>query len=136
MRNGFVSVLVVFAGLSHAASSAQQRAPVIDMHMHAHHIPLNLPAGAPPPCLPRPCQPEGAATATPEESLRKTLDAMNRHNIVLGFLSGADLAIVQNWVAAAPGRFIASPFIEKPGELPPQMLTTGWNSDMMVACSS
>ena len=36
MRNGFVSVLVVFAGLSHAALSAQQRAPVIDMHMHAH----------------------------------------------------------------------------------------------------
>ncbi|HEU4690234.1 MAG TPA: hypothetical protein VFS23_17805, partial [Vicinamibacterales bacterium] len=122
MRNGLVSVLVMLAGLSYAALSAQQRAPVIDMHMHAHHIPLNLPAGAPPPCLPRPCQPEGAATATPEESLRKTLDAMNRHNIVLGFLSGADLGIVQNWVAAAPGRFIASPFIEKPGELTPQML--------------
>jgi predicted TIM-barrel fold metal-dependent hydrolase len=47
---------------------------------------------------------------------------MDRHNIVLGFLSGVDLGIVQNWVAAAPGRFIASPFIEKPGELTPQML--------------
>ena len=122
MRNWFVSVLVMFAGLSHAALSAQQRGPVIDMHLHAHHIPLNLPAGAPPPCLPRPCQPEGAATATPEESLRKTLEAMDRHNIVLGFLSSADLGIVQKWVAAAPGRFIASPFIEKPGELTPQML--------------
>ena len=94
MRNWFGSVLVVFAGLSHAEPSAQQRAPVIDMHLHAHHIPLNLPAGAPPPCLPRPCQPKGAATATPEESLQKTLAAMDRHNIVLGFLSGADLAIV------------------------------------------
>jgi predicted TIM-barrel fold metal-dependent hydrolase len=122
MRNWFVSVLVVFAGLSHAAPSAQKRAPVIDMHMHAHHIPLDLPAGAPPPCLPRPCQPEGAATATPEESLRKTLEAMDRHNIVLGFLSSADLGIVQDWVAAAPDRFIASPFIEKPGKLTPQML--------------
>jgi predicted TIM-barrel fold metal-dependent hydrolase len=95
---------------------------VIDMHMHAHHIPLDLPAGAPPPCLPQPCQPSGAATATPEESLRKTLEAMDRHNIVLGFLSSADLGIVQQWVAAAPGRFIASPFIEKPGELAPQVL--------------
>src|SRR5690606_14702075 len=38
------------------------------------------------------------------------------------FLSGADLGIVQDWVAAAPGRFIASPFIEKSGELIPQML--------------
>ena len=35
MRDGFVSVLVVFAGFSHAAPSAQQRPPVIDMHMHA-----------------------------------------------------------------------------------------------------
>jgi hypothetical protein len=35
MHNEFVSVLVVVAGLSHAARSAQQRAPVIDMHMHA-----------------------------------------------------------------------------------------------------
>ena len=122
MRNWFVSVLVVVAGLLHAALSAQQRAPVIDMHMHAHHIPLDLPAGAPPPCLPRPCQPEGAATATPEESLRKTLEAMDRHNIVLGFLSSADLGIVRNWVAAAPDRFIGSPFIEKPGELTPEML--------------
>ena len=71
---------------------------MIDMHMHAHHIPLDRPAGAPPPCLPRPCQPEGAATATPEESLRKTLEAMDRHNIVLGFLSSADLGIVRDWV--------------------------------------
>jgi predicted TIM-barrel fold metal-dependent hydrolase len=47
---------------------------------------------------------------------------MHRHNIVLGFLSGADLGIVQKWAVAAPGRFIASPFIEKPGELTPQML--------------
>ncbi len=116
------SVLVVSVGLWQALPSVQTREPVIDMHMHAHHIPLALPAGAPPPCLPRPCQPEGAATATPQESLRKTLEAMDRHNIVLGFLSGADLAIVRDWVAAAPGRFIASPFIEKPGDLTPQML--------------
>ena len=123
MKNtALASVLGVFAGLPHAALSAQERAPVIDMHMHAHHIPLDLPAGAPPPCFPRPCQPEGAATATPEESLRKTLEAMDRHNIVLGFLSSADLGIVRDWVAAAPNRFIASPFIEKPGELTPQML--------------
>jgi hypothetical protein len=33
MRNWFVSVLVVFAGLSNASLSAQKRAPVIDMHM-------------------------------------------------------------------------------------------------------
>jgi predicted TIM-barrel fold metal-dependent hydrolase len=122
MRNAYVSVFAVLAGLSHAAPFAQQRDPVIDMHMHAHHIPIDLPGGAPPPCLPRPCEAEGVATATAEESLRKTLEAMDRHNIVLGFLSSADLGIIRNWVAAAPKRFIASPFIVKPGELTPQML--------------
>jgi predicted TIM-barrel fold metal-dependent hydrolase len=122
MRNAYVSVFAVLAGLSHAAPFAQQRDPVIDMHMHAHHIPIDLPGGAPPPCLPRPCEAEGVATATAEETLRKTLEAMDRHNIVLGFLSSADLGIIRNWVAAAPKRFIASPFIVKPGELTPQML--------------
>ena len=102
--------------------SAQERAPIIDMHMHAHHIPLPLPPGAPPPCRPSPCQPTGAATATPEQSLRETLEVMERHNIVLGFLSSADLETVQAWVAAAPDRFIPSPFIEEPGELPPETL--------------
>ena len=71
---------------------------------------------------PTPMSARRGCDGDPEESLRKTLEAMHRHNIVLGFLSGADLGIVQNWVAAAPGRFIASPFIEKPGELTPQML--------------
>ncbi|NNF27555.1 MAG: amidohydrolase [Gemmatimonadetes bacterium] len=102
--------------------TAQERDPVIDMHMHAHHIPLDLPPGAPPPCLPRPCQPTGVATATSEESFRKTVEAMERYNIVLGFLSSADLDVVQEWAAAAPDRFVASPFIEAPGDLSPEML--------------
>jgi hypothetical protein len=115
-------VFVLVACASCIEGSAQERAPVIDMHMHAHHIPLDLPPGAPPPCLPRPCQPVGAATATSEESLQKTLDAMQRYNIVLGFLSSADLDIVQDWMSAAPDRFIASPFIEAPGDLSSEML--------------
>jgi uncharacterized protein len=117
-----VPILVLLAGLSPVDAAGQERLPVIDMHLHAHHIPLDLPAGAPPPCLPRPCQPKGAATATAEESLQKTLEAMKRYNIVLGFLSGADLSIVKSWVAAAPGRFIPSPFIDTPGKLSPEML--------------
>jgi hypothetical protein len=41
---------------------------------------------------------------------------MDRYNIVKAFLSGVDPAVVQQWVDAAPGRFIASPFILKPGQ--------------------
>jgi hypothetical protein len=125
-------VLALIAGFTPIELCAQERAPVIDMHMHAHHIPLDLPAGAPPPCLPIPCHPEGAATATAEESLRKTLEAMDRYNIVLGFLSSADLDIVQDWVAAAPQRFIASPFIEAPGELSPEMLRQEYDAGRLA----
>jgi hypothetical protein len=117
-----ISVLTMFAGLPAVGLAQQDRPPIIDVHMHAHHAPLELPGGAPAPCLPFPCQPQGQATATPAESLQKTLEAMERYNIVRGFLSSADLDILQEWVTAAPDRFIASPFIEEPGELAPELL--------------
>jgi len=41
---------------------------------------------------------------------------MDRYNIVKAFLSGVDPAVVQQWVAAAPDRFIAAPFILQPGK--------------------
>ena len=53
-----------------------------------------------------------------------TLAAMDRHNIVLGFLSGYDgtstslapnLERVRTWVDAAPGRFIPAAFVAQPG---------------------
>jgi predicted TIM-barrel fold metal-dependent hydrolase len=123
MKNLFaVSALTLTVWVPCSELVAQERDPVIDMHMHAHHIPIDLPAGAPPPCLPRPCRPTGASTATSEESLRKTVEAMDRYNIVLGFLSSADLEAVREWTAAHPGRFIAAPFIEAPGDLAPEML--------------
>ena len=49
---------------------------------------------------------------------------MDRYNIVKAFLSGVDPAIVQQWVAAAPDRFIAAPFILQPGRPDPEMLRT------------
>jgi predicted TIM-barrel fold metal-dependent hydrolase len=41
---------------------------------------------------------------------------MRRYNVVKGFLSGPDPNEVQQWVAAAPERFLASPFISEPGQ--------------------
>lgn len=40
---------------------------------------------------------------------------MDKYNIVKGYLSGVDWAIVREWDQKAPGRFIASPFILEPG---------------------
>ncbi len=89
--------------------------PIIDMHLHAHEpgASIVLP-GAPALCRPHPCRGSGKATATSAETLGKTLEWMDRCNIVKGFLSG-ELETVREWAAAAPDRFIAAPFILEPG---------------------
>lgn len=97
-----------------APLGAQERPPIIDMHMHTHHPPF-ITAGAPSICRPAPCSGKGAATATEHESLRGTLAEMDRHNIVKGFVSGFDLAELARWSEAAPGRFVRGVFLMEPG---------------------
>jgi hypothetical protein len=92
------------------------------MHLHADLPPHDVPPGAPALCRPEPCNGAGQATANHAETLKKTLDEMDRHNIVKAFLSGVDPAIVHQWVAAAPDRFVPAPFILQPGRPDPQRL--------------
>ena len=119
---GFTSLVGVYACHVSATLVAQERPPIIDMHLHADLPPHPVAAGAPALCRPDPCQGAGGATANHADTLEKTLAAMDRHNIVKAFLSGVDPAIVQRWVAAAPDRFIAAPFILRPGKPDPETL--------------
>lgn len=112
---------ILFLGQSSVPLFAQERPPIIDMHMHID-IPLNLPAGAPAPCLPSPCIRQGTATANSTENLEMTLEAMDQYNIVKGFLSHFDLEELREWEKAVPDRFIISPFIHEPGEFAPEDL--------------
>jgi uncharacterized protein len=107
---------LLFVGLLPGMLRGQQRAPIIDMHMHIG-APMDLPAGAPAPCLPFPCERQGKATASSAENFKKTLEAMDRYNIVKGFLSDVDMNEVKEWSKAAPGRFIISPFILDPAKV-------------------
>ena len=113
---GCASIAVICVYQAPATALAQERAPIIDMHLHADLPPYDVPAGTPALCRPEPCQGTGRATANHAETLGKSLDAMDRYNIVTAFLSGVDPAVVQQWVAAAPNRFIAAPFILQPGK--------------------
>lgn len=123
-----VSVVLVLAGsMAPEALRAQDRPPIIDMHMHTHH-PAEFPAGAPALCRPEPCQGQGAARATTEESLRAVLDQMRRYNIVGAFLSGPDPAELRQWVAAAPDRFRAGIFMVEPGTPSPATLRDGFQA--------
>lgn len=109
---------------------AQERSPIIDMHMHIG-APLNLPAGAHAPCLPSPCIRQGTATANSAENLEMTLQAMDRYNIVKGFLSHFDLQELREWKEAEPDRFIISPFIHEPTEFAPEDLRKEFEADRL-----
>jgi predicted TIM-barrel fold metal-dependent hydrolase len=110
----------VLVGAS-AALAAEEPPPIIDMHMHTHH-PAEFPGGAPALCRPDPCDGRGSATATSEESLRKALEQMRRHNIVKAFVSGPDLRELERWLAAAPDRFMGGLFLVKPGDPSPELM--------------
>jgi uncharacterized protein len=113
---GFASIAVVCVCQAAATLPAQERPPIIDMHVHADLPPHDVAPGVPAVCRPEPCQGTGRATANHAETLKKSLEAMDRYNIVKAFISGLDPVIVQQWVAAAPDRFIAAPFILQPGK--------------------
>jgi predicted TIM-barrel fold metal-dependent hydrolase len=120
-------LLLVVAVAMPGELAAQDGAPIIDMHMHAANVEVG-PDGNPVPlplrCYPGPCEGGPAAATTEEEVLRMTLAAMDRHNIVLGFLSGYDggstslepnFERLQTWMDAAPDRFIPAAFLPRPG---------------------
>lgn len=94
----------------------QERLPIIDMHLHADLPPYEVHGGEPSLCRPEPCEGEGHATANHEETLKKTLEIMDRYNIVKAHLSGLNHTIIEKWVEAAPDRFITAPFIFQPGQ--------------------
>lgn len=110
-----LALLAIWWSYGPAPLTAQERPPIIDMHMHTHH-PADIPGGVPAICRPEPCQGSGASTASEEESLRKVLDQMRRYNIVKAFVSGPDPDGVRRWAAAAPDRFMPGIFMVEPGQ--------------------
>ena len=117
MKNLLTILVIILMGLTAYSQDdleVRELPPIIDMHMHTG-LPHEIPAGTPALCRPEPCKGDGQATVNPTELMEKTLEAMDRYNIIKGFLSGVDWSVVQEWAKAAPGRFIASPFILKAG---------------------
>ena len=103
------------AGMSARGTAGGRPLPIIDMHMHARPGPILVdgkPLGKP---CPGNCTWTPARAVAPGDPLRLALQAMDRHNIVLGFLSDG-LDDVFEWTRAAPGRFLASPSIFDPAE--------------------
>jgi uncharacterized protein len=115
MKKLMTFFLVLALGLnlySQKEFEVQKNLPIIDMHMHTG-LPHTLPEGTLSLCRPEPCKGD-IKSVSPAELKVKTLEAMDRYNIIKGFLSGVNYSAVQEWTRTAPERFIASPFILNP----------------------
>jgi len=118
MRTLLALLVIALSIALPAASQTQKGLPIIDMHMHANSLTLDS-QGVPLSrlCNPQPCTGPPAEARTNEDVLRLTLAAMERHNIVLGFLSQWPLEDLYRWVDRAPGRFLPSPLIYDPSDV-------------------
>lgn len=127
------TILCLPLSLWAASAAAQQGPPILDMHLHA----LRADLMGPPPlamCTPMapflvwdPKEPYRDAfiarqktpqcpdpvwsPETDEELIRRTLDVMNRLNIV-GVLSAPEPGRIAEWMSAAPGRFVPGIVLE------------------------
>src|SRR5713101_1573 len=98
MKSSVGILLLVF---SSTILVAQERLPIIDMHLHA--IPAeSVRDEVAIPGLTRP--------PTEEAIMRETLNALERNNVVKALVSGP-VEMIYKWKAAAPDRLIASPYI-------------------------
>lgn len=92
-----------------------ERPPIIDMHMHAR-LGLSRDADGQPlpvPCMLQPCSSPPSVYTGDESILQRTIAAMDRYNIVLGFLSDP-WENVDQWAQAAPDRFFPSAGLRLP----------------------
>ncbi len=105
-------VIAIWLVASATDAHAQQRAPIIDMHMHARIAVQRAADGSvmPRPCDPQPCTSPPATFTTDESVLQGTIAAMDRYNIVLGLLGDA-AARVDQWMSKVPAR---SRFLPEP----------------------
>lgn len=123
MRTLTLSLLLPWLATS---AAAQERLPILDMHLHAvaadHHgpppvamcTPMEFPAWDPKEAYgetfmamykePR-CPDPVWSPMTDDELMNQTIEVMNRLNIV-GVLSGPEPDRIARWMAAAPERFI------------------------------
>ena len=91
---------------------AQERLPIIDMHLHAYAAVRVDGEGLPNPVTGRP-----AASTSDDALLSATLAAMQDHGIVLGVASGPPAQVVR-WRAAAPEHILGAIKIDETARSP------------------
>jgi hypothetical protein len=109
MKNLIITCALVI--LSSSAFS-QSKLPIIDMHLHSNGAIWSKVRM----CFPEPCEKIPTEAKEVEQLLSMTLDQFDKHNIVLGVLSGFDYELNKNWLKADK-RFIFGPVIDHPDKI-------------------
>src|SRR5687767_5527532 len=104
-----IAILVAIPAVATGQGSSPYRGPVIDVHLHAYtpHRFERL--------IPNPATGQ-VSVKTAEEHFKRTLELMKQHNVVLGIVSSASLAVVEQWEAAAPDRILRGISFDDPAE--------------------
>lgn len=108
--------IAISGSLPHPAFTQQRphRPPIIDVHLHALGMDALQNFG------PNPVT-HTAPPSSVEENVRRTLEEMQKHNVVLGLVGGSNLCDdncgeeVAQFIAAAPERFWGSAAFGRPG---------------------
>ncbi|HEV8383967.1 MAG TPA: amidohydrolase family protein [Candidatus Acidoferrales bacterium] len=96
----FVALAIPAILAGQAVPQSAQRAPVIDMHLHAMPADMFGPPGQPNPATGKP-----SSAVTDEEIMRQSLRVLRKYNVVRAATSGS-LERVARWKAAMPERII------------------------------
>ena len=104
-----VAILVAIPTVAAGQGSPPYRGPIIDVHLHAY-TPERFEEPAPNPATGR------LSVKTAEEHLKRTLELMKQHNVVLGIVSSTSVAVVEQWEAAAPDRVLRGISFDDPAE--------------------
>lgn len=100
-----VLMALLISPLIFAQRAQPQRQPIIDMHMHADPTDQFTHPN------PNPVTGKDPGFRNESEHMRATFDAMRRHNIVKGIVSGP-IEVVRRWHDADPVHVVAAPYFE------------------------
>lgn len=98
--------------LSLKAKSQETKLPIIDMHLHSNGEIWSKERM----CFPEPCEKVSTKAKEVDQLLSMTLNQFDKHNIVLGVLSGYDYELNKKWVNSDE-RFLFGSIIWEPDKI-------------------
>jgi len=116
LKNSVTAAVLFVTALFDHSAPAQEEQPIIDVHLHAY-LPkeakfVDFPATYVQ--VPNPVTGQVPKSKTAGEHMRATLAMMDKHNIVLGYVSGP-LEAVEMWHKFAPNRFVGGAYLDRAG---------------------